>query len=486
MKNKNYGIFFWGYLIIASWVVLLCEQSHVYYAAVVYLHALAMLLGLLPFTKWGMNRALLLVLSVFGFLFHMEIQNKAGLTVVDWGSRQIITAESGKQDTYYMERTLADGTVFKGRAKSLDYYGMFKMIDFDGRVTVKWENGDSLNGWYKDGKLKKGKLVLKQANMTYNGELSKTVGWKHPITWIVGKGILTFPDGRIEDGTWMGPEDQEHCEEFVREGFYYVYYPYGTYKECLYANGKCIRERSYEAIKGKYTNSRSVKNGYIGRFSQYKDKTGFGAYFYPNGMYYIGYFKDGKFRGEGTLYNSDKTVNRKEIWKNEDPFELLSKLPDANKADTVKIELLSEAELDKRREVEEIAKNTPAKLRLNRDEFHISMEKPTKRVISRRMTDSTHIEVKFADGTSYIFSGTCRDGKRSSGRTEYSNGDMYEGGYENDKISGYGTYVTIAQDRYKGNFENGELNGWAVHYKNRYILFYGYWKDGKSVRKAIK
>ena len=66
---------------------------------------------------------------------------------------------------------------------------------------------------------------------------------------------------------------------------------------------------------------------------------------------------------------------------------------------------------------------------------------------------------------------------------EYTNGDLYEGWFKDDKLTGRGTYITSTGHKYKGTFIDGKLNGWGLHYDKNYLVYCGYWKDGKSVPK---
>lgn len=66
---------------------------------------------------------------------------------------------------------------------------------------------------------------------------------------------------------------------------------------------------------------------------------------------------------------------------------------------------------------------------------------------------------------------------------DYTNGDLYEGWFKDDKLTGRGTYITSTGHKYKGTFIDGKLNGWGLHYDKNYLVYCGYWKDGKSVPK---
>ena len=49
------------------------------------------------------------------------------------------------------------------------------------------------------------------------------------------------------------------------------------------------------------------------------------------------------------------------------------------------------------------------------------------------------------------------------GRFTYSNGDVYEGDYANDKRHGHGVFTYYDGDKYEGEWKNGKIEGYGVY-----------------------
>lgn len=45
---------------------------------------------------------------------------------------------------------------------------------------------------------------------------------------------------------------------------------------------------------------------------------------------------------------------------------------------------------------------------------------------------------------------------------QFTNGDSYEGNWENDIMQGKGVYISSNGDKYTGNFKDGLKNGFGV------------------------
>ena len=71
-----------------------------------------------------------------------------------------------------------------------------------------------------------------------------------------------------------------------------------------------------------------------------------------------------------------------------------------------------------------------------------------------------------------------------SGKGTYmwKNGDKYVGHFKNDVRSGFGTYYYSDGDRYEGNWENGKRNGFGKLFSSDGGLKYsGNWKNDEQV-----
>mmetsp|Transcript_27150 Transcript_27150/g.26814 ORF Transcript_27150/g.26814 Transcript_27150/m.26814 type:complete len:333 (+) Transcript_27150:275-1273(+) len=73
------------------------------------------------------------------------------------------------------------------------------------------------------------------------------------------------------------------------------------------------------------------------------------------------------------------------------------------------------------------------------------------------------------------------EGKRSGyGKIKYSNGDQYEGNWENDKRSGKGIYKWKDWGVYEGDFEDGIIKGVGKRTYNSGNIYIGEFKNGKK------
>ena len=63
---------------------------------------------------------------------------------------------------------------------------------------------------------------------------------------------------------------------------------------------------------------------------------------------------------------------------------------------------------------------------------------------------------KYSNGD--VFEGNYENGvKHGYGKMTWSNGDVYEGNWQNDDLHGYGKYTWASGKVYKGNWKNGEM-----------------------------
>ena len=122
-------------------------------------------------------------------------------------------------------------------------------------------------------------------------------------------------------------------------------------------------------------------------------------------------------------------------------------------------------------------------------------------------TELNEIEFKYFDGTQvYVGSGcsmnfsgwyVCRGGdkyKDVNGGTftkdmkrqgqfiyKYSNGDVFEGNYENGVKHGYGKMTWSNGDVYEGNWQNDDLHGYGKYTWASGKVYKGNWKNGEMV-----
>ena len=538
MKKTSLWIWLAVYALVLFILYYEYNANHVYYAYSIYLHVAVLLLGIFAPVGWEQWRILMLGLAALGIVFHVESMDTPGVRTVDIGSTQVLQPTSDSPADY-MERTLCDGTEYKGRARFFKN-GIFRKLDFDGAVTVIWPDGDCLYGRYEKGKLKSGRLVLKEEKLVYDGELRENIAWPR-VLWLQGQGILYTDSALCLAGTFSKGD-------WGHQGTIYGKSGRRVYETC-HADG------SYSHVL------LSEQDAYVGRFRK-GTLTGYGRFYYKDGGYYQGFFKDGKFTGTGTLYGADGKQICVGFGNDVHPFSLPElqsrqlaesrrskkalkgssetlhqtgvrqrRTPDRPKDDGKKGETAKErrakqnatsrkeasydADFTRRKKLEDrldaqkrngkdIAQGKTAierrraeraftippprdkegKIkRTTHDEFHPLSDPP-----GREITSSDHrngyLCVSFENGD--IYTGYWRNGLRHGhGKMNYTNGDIYEGDWVDGHRTGQGVYLTAERQRYKGSFVDGELHGPAVHYDDptRKIVYNGRWEHGKSVPK---
>lgn len=382
-----------------------------------------------------------------------------------------------------------------GRIEGLWEYGRFKgvaqgkdgrMNSFVTRANNIWNGVKQFDGeWRRIGHFwsRADSIPKKGTCYYYDGTVFKGT-WEEDKSVKKGirrKGIFFYPSGEVVEGEWIGQTTEPFKIKMKKDGIFYKY-SY-CYNAIQYVNGKFISQTIGESAHvNREDNMGEVRGEYIGHFKE-NGKTGYGWFRYTNGRCYKGFFTKGKFNGEGTLYDYNDEVIRTGKWNNEEPMdfcgdEFLSEEWFLNEERS-----LSKSEREEREWFRKIAENTPPSKRLKTDAFVVPTEPAKSKMKSYRRIHKDTVIVTFEDGTWYRHGGGWADGKRWHGRTEYSNGDLYEGWFKDDKLTGRGTYITSTGHKYKGTFIDGKLNGWGLHYDKNYLVYCGYWKDGKSVPK---
>lgn len=504
MKNT----FLWcipvGYAAVLFVLYHECAASHVYYAYSAYLHAAAFLLAFFVPAGWKQWRIFMFGLVALGFVLHLRNVDKPGIRTVDIGSVQVLKPTPESPDDY-MERTLFDGTEYKGQARFFKD-GLFRRLDFDGAVKVRWANGDCLDGWYEKGKLKSGRLVLKEEHYVYDGELSERVA-RPRAYWLHGQGVLYTDSARcyagfFSHGCWVG-------------------------QGIIYGNfGKRRYESKYEN-NGYGSFLLPARDTYVGRFRK-GTLTGFGRFYYKDGGYYQGFFKDGKFTWTGSLYGADGKLICVGLGQDVHPLRLPDELSgklaasqgkdDEGKASSSSVVgkngKSQPRDAAARKDVRKVINTIPIKyvaadtesagldaaesrnassgrrnksMRVSHDEFHPLADPPVRKIVKydckvvNRCMEGEGTAL-FDNGDVYM--GDWHRGLRHGhGKMNYANGDICDGDWVNGRHTGPGVYLTAGRQRYKGDFVDGELHGIAVHYDDptRKIIYNGRWEHGKSV-----
>ena len=59
----------------------------------------------------------------------------------------------------------------------------------------------------------------------------------------------------------------------------------------------------------------------------------------------------------------------------------------------------------------------------------------------------------------------------------FTDGDLFEGNWEKDQMSGYGLYVNKSGDRYQGNFLDGKRCGYGIIEFINGDVYRGQWQE---------
>ena len=342
------------------------------------------------------------------------------------------------------------------------YIGEYKNGEKNGQGTVTWTSGDKYFGewindrrtgqgtyWYANGDIYIGRF--KDGKIAGHGTLTYSNGNKYVGKYNNGKrhgqGTFTWADGEWSGDKYVG---EWKNDDRTGQGIYY-------------SNGKVVQEGTFEDNKfistqtlpnciGSYNTTNW--NNCIGSYEtasgdkyegEFKDGTYYGQGTYTYGMNtewagykYIGYHKNNKRNGQGTLFYANGDVYIGEF-KND---ELSGK-------GTFTYGL-----------------NTKWAGHKYTGEF-----KNNKRNGQGAYT--------YPNGEKYV--GQHQDDKvMGQGTYTWANGDKYIGGFKNKKRHGQGTYTYSDGTKNYGTWENDKLNGYAITYNaNGSINQEGIFKDDK-------
>lgn len=368
----------------------------------------------------------------------------------------------------------------------------------DGIGMIKWQNGNFFFGNFKNGVRKSGLYFfndgfVKISYTNYYKQDSAYFDYYHTIYYDT--------DGYCFHGkTTKGS----------KEGWGYLYFPNGQRKYNLYKNDKCIM--CYDLIP---------KNTFVGYINKITNR-GYGRYYYAQGGYYQGNFKNGMFHGKGALISNKLDTIICRTWNMEHPDSVYKMKYPENikiklKSITPKTKQIQDSlynnKLKKKRIEEENRMTEKMNAEKARKDFS-AFYKPTEQEISLRKKigiDKTYkfIPVPDANNRKIIkYTGDLLLGKypHGKGRAEYENGDIYDGEWINGLREGYGEAYYFGGDTYKGkwkagkrtgkgyyknvdeytikgSFLNGYPHGVAIMYYRNSRIFNGKWDNGRPLIK---
>jgi hypothetical protein len=245
-------------------------------------------------------------------------------------------------------------------------------------------------------------------------------------------------------------------------------------KEIKYNDGAIYKGQTVNGVRqGKGLLIFANGDKYDGDWKDDK-RTGKGTYIWVDGRNYVGDWFDGKRHGNGKMrYGSGKMAIQGDCeyegeWKN-DVRDGLGRLTCISVPEwQVFVQRLEKSEIDKdvKRLIIRVLGMYPA---------------PDQRLRETILVAETYTEIKDVIHTEHV--GQWKDDQKNGfANVKFSNGDIYDGDYKNNKRQGQGTYFFwVDGSKYIGAWENDMKNGQGILYdKNGKILKSGMWQNGKN------
>ena len=306
----------------------------------------------------------------------------------------------------------------------------------------------SFTGYLKNGKPYEGKMTYTSGNV-YEGSFEN--GKRH------GSGKMSYTNGDVYTGSWLSD---------IRSGKGFYTYAGGDTYDGYYQGGKMHGKGTYVWGKGKWAGDRYVgdwvngvrtgkgkityANGttYDGDWIDNK-RTGNGVYVHPDGHTYVGQFKDGYMHGKG------KYTWGEGKWKGDyyDGEWVNGKRTGYGKY------VSSSGSIKEGRFVEGVFQGTTS----------------TAKYVPP--AGSVYIEKTFTNGE---YKGYAKNGfPHGKGTMRYSNGNVYEGEFFENKINGKGKCTYPNGDVYDGDWVNGNRTGRAKYTYATGNVYEGDFLEGK-------
>lgn len=369
------------------------------------------------------------------------------LVKATWYGPKVDGKAEGKGTLIFTIHEKDSGKDREGRGKC-----EMKAGKLDGKVSIKFKDGDSYEGLYKDG-LKEGKGVYKWSDgKIYDGEWKK--GWQE------GKGNFTYPKVGVYQGDFKNGQ---------REG-----------------NG-VLRFKNGVVYDGQWRND--CRNG-RGTFKNKNGKT-----------IYDGQWQNDSIIQQENWYTDSKSGCRI-CWVNAN-WILVNAVwtgsavnNQAEGSGTLSLDLISPAGVEIKGTIAANMKNGKINGHVN---AHYSNGLSFNGTYREGLIEGQGF-VKYPNGESYegdwknnlpegkgvykspdgiVYEGDwkngCKDGK---GFIKYQNGDKYQGDFKNNYANGQGVYTWSDGRGYVGGWKDGGRNGYGVYKQpNGTIIYDGLWKD---------
>ena len=388
------------------------------------------------------------------------------------------------------------------------YIGEYKNGEKNGQGTVTWTSGDKYFGewindrrtgqgtyWYANGDIYIGRFkdgkIAGHGTLTYSNG-NKYVG-KYNNDKRHGQGTFTWADGEWSGDKYIG---EWKNDDRTGQGIYY-------------SNGKVVQEGTFE--DNKFISTQTLPNC-IGSYSTTNWNNCIGSYETASGDKYEGEFKDGTYYGQGTYtygMNTEwagyKYIGYHKNNKRNGQGTLFYANGDVYIGEFKNDELSGKGTFTYGLNTEWAGHKYTGEFKNNKRNGQGAYTYPNgEKYVGQHQDDKVMGQGTYtwANGDKYI--GGFKNKKRhGQGTYTYSEGDKYVGEYKNDKRNGHGTYTYPNGDKYigkhkdslfhgqgtytyangkkdVGTWENDKLNGYAITYNaNGSINQKGIFKDDK-------
>lgn len=437
---------------------------------------------------------LLIAISIIALIYFFYRNSSPGIKTIYHDRYECIQPTADSPENYWIVQ-YENGRLYKGMSKEYTYgSGKNKNTERkeEGFGINQWPDGDYYIGMWKEGIRTFGLYVWKGDNTSaYFG----THQWNEATEEyeMTGRGVYFYNNGYTFDGTFKdGKED----------GWGYAHFTDGGQVYIRFKQGKEV-ERREPAI---------WQHHYIGWFYK-NDTTGYGRYYYPQGGFYQGWFKNGKFNGPGRLADIRNHTIAERDWKMADPrgdAEQLLRAANAQAQEAIQAYRNSQARLAANarqrsgykpqpdtpvpstasKSSTKTRKKHPAEEALPLEAFLTQPDPSARRIISYKgklvaQKPEGKAQATFDNGD--VYNGEWHKGLREGyGEIKYANGDEYKGEWKADKRTGKGYYFKGPYDYVKGDFVDGKPHGLAIRYVNGVRVYNGRWVEGVPQKTGIR
>lgn len=393
--------------------------------------------------------------------------NSSHLVSASWSGPAVNGEAEGKGILNFVY-TGKDGKEIKVQADA-----EMKVGKLDGKASVKWSNGQSYDGYYKEGFFS-GRGGFKSNDGTVvEGE------WASGS--LNGKGSMRLPDGRSYEGDFAHGVPDGKVFYKMADGRTYE----GDMVKGIFQGKGVMKFPNGNAYDGDWANGQPngkgtlhMANGvtYEGDFVSGK-RTGKGVQSFPDGTRYEGDFLNDMFHGNGILYGPDGKILKQGEWQNDQLVDVSKPIPDGGKP------VATGSNPTAATESWATDPNTGCRIDWVSEEFTLVAASWTGTVIDGKADGQGTLSVTIRNKAGNITKGNSEaemkvgklDGKVS---IKWSDGESYDGYYKEGQREGKGIQKLADGISYDGEWKDGKKNGQGVLKDPAGIVVYdGEWKD---------